>query len=56
MAGVKNILSKSFQSSNAVNVVKATLLALQELSVTEERRNQRLSKLRAAAEKQNKSR
>lgn len=51
MAGIKNILSKSFKSSNPVNVVKATILALDQLNVAEYRRSQRLLKLKTAAEK-----
>ncbi|MDO8491155.1 MAG: 30S ribosomal protein S5 [Dehalococcoidia bacterium] len=56
MAGIKNILSKSFKSSNPINVVKATLVALQQLNVAEERRSQRLLKAKAITEKQVKSR
>jgi len=47
MAGIKNILSKSFQSSNPVNVVKATIAALEQLGVAEERRAQRLLRAKA---------
>lgn len=56
MAGIKNVLSKSFQSANPVNVVKATLLALEQLNVAEDKHSQRLARLKAAAEKPAKSR
>ncbi|MDG1500937.1 MAG: 30S ribosomal protein S5 [Planctomycetota bacterium] len=36
MAGIRNILSKSFGSSNPINLVKATLVALGKLRTAEE--------------------
>ena len=36
MAGIRNILSKSFGSSNPINLVKATLNALAQLRTAEE--------------------
>jgi small subunit ribosomal protein S5 len=43
MAGVKNVLSKSLGSSNAINVVRATMHGLEQLRDPKEVRNRRLA-------------
>jgi small subunit ribosomal protein S5 len=42
LAGVRNVLTKIIGSSNAVNVVRATVVALESLGDPAERRNARL--------------
>jgi len=49
MAGIKNILTKSYGSTNPVNLVKATLLALSRLRTEREVGDLREVELRAPA-------